>query len=119
MSSNTTATERLLEMSNKLWDAMYESGEVPTYGERARYYLALKDAMDENAKLRQQLADVTESMGRVEERCAKLRELVRHMYECMGNIDADGNHECYSCEYENAEDNCDYERLMRELGVIQ
>ncbi len=31
---------------------------------------------DENAKLRQQLADVTESMGRVEKRCAKLRELV-------------------------------------------
>ena len=28
-------------------------------------------------ELRQQLADATESMGRVEERCAKLRELVR------------------------------------------
>lgn len=34
----------------------------------------------ENAKLRQQLADVTESMGRVEGRCAKLRELVQQMY---------------------------------------
>lgn len=53
MSSNTTASERLLEVSNKLWDAMYESGEVPTYAERAHYYLALKDAMDENAKLRE------------------------------------------------------------------
>lgn len=73
----------------------------------------------ENAKLQQQLADVTESMGRVEERCAKLRELVRHMYECMGNIDADGNHECYSCEYENTEGKCDFGRRMRELGVIQ
>lgn len=28
----------------------------------------------ENTKLRTQLADVTESMGRIEERCAKLRE---------------------------------------------
>lgn len=34
---------------------------------------------DENAKLRTQLADVTESMGRVEERCAKLREQVDYM----------------------------------------
>lgn len=31
----------------------------------------------ENAKLLTQLEDVIESMGRVEERCAKLRELVR------------------------------------------
>ena len=53
MSGNTTAIERLLEVSNKLWDAMYESGEVPTYAERAHYYLALKDAMDENANLRE------------------------------------------------------------------
>ena len=30
--------------------------------------------------LRTQLADVTESMGRVEERCAKLRELVRDVW---------------------------------------
>ena len=34
----------------------------------------------ENATLRTQLADVTESMSRVEERCAKLRELVRDFY---------------------------------------
>lgn len=48
---------------------------------------------------------------------AKLRKLVRHMYECMGNIDADGNHECYSCEYENTDGKCDFGRRMRELGV--
>ena len=48
---------------------------------------------------------------------AKLRELVRHLYECMCNIDADGNYECDSCEYDNAEGECDFERLMRELGV--
>ena len=33
----------------------------------------------ENAKLRQQLADVTVSIGRVEERCAKLRELLDYV----------------------------------------
>ena len=33
----------------------------------------------ENAALRQQLADAAESMGRVEERCAGLRELARDM----------------------------------------
>lgn len=48
---------------------------------------------------------------------AKLRELVRHLYECMCNIDMDGNHECDSCEYDNTDGLCDYERLMRELGV--
>lgn len=45
----------------------------------------------------------------------KLRELLLHMYTCMGNVDADGNHECFSCEYEGAE--CDYDRRMRELGI--
>lgn len=36
----------------------------------------LQRANAENTTLRQQLADVTESMGRVEERCAKLREYI-------------------------------------------
>lgn len=62
MSGNTTATERLLEVSNKLWDAMYESGEVPTYAERAHYYLALKDAMDESAKLRELVSDYSDCL---------------------------------------------------------
>lgn len=47
----------------------------------------------------------------------KLRELVRHMHECMCNVDADGNYECYSCEYDNADDGCNFERLMRGLGI--
>lgn len=34
---------------------------------------------DENAALRTQLADVTESMGRVEERCAELRKLAKKL----------------------------------------
>ncbi len=58
MSGNTTAIERLLEVSNKLWDAMYKSGEVPTYVERFHYYLALKEAMDEDAKLRERVAEL-------------------------------------------------------------
>ena len=48
---------------------------------------------------------------------AKLRELVRHLYTCMCNIDMDGNYECFLCKYENTDGLCDYERLMRELGV--
>lgn len=61
-----------------------------------------KAVRDENAKLRQQLADVTESIGRIEERCAKLRELVLELYE----------------------DQCDegdqwrYRDRMSELGVV-
>lgn len=35
----------------------------------------------ENAALRTQLADVTESMGRVEERCAELRGLCGEMFK--------------------------------------
>lgn len=54
---------------------------------------------------------------RLQDENAKLRELVSHMHECMSNIDADGNYECDSCEYENTEGKCDFGRRMRELGV--
>ncbi len=40
----------------------------------------VRKADAESEKLRTQLADVTESMGRVEERCAKLRELACHLW---------------------------------------
>ena len=46
---------------------------------------------------------------------AKLRKLVCHMYECMSNVDADGNRECFSCKYEGAE--CEFDRRMAQLGV--
>ena len=49
------------------------------------------------------------------EQVEELRELVLHMYTCMGNVDADGNHECFSCEYEGAE--CDFVDRMRDLVV--
>lgn len=63
----------------------------------------IEDARAECAKLSTQLADVTESMGRVEERCAKLRELVDELYPLAdyGAMDAS--------ELDRAHD------LMREL----
>lgn len=58
----------------------------------------------ENDKLRTQLDDVTASLGRVEERNAKLRELVRDLYEFAMDEYPDG-----------AELN--FANRMRELGV--
>lgn len=91
-------------------------------GAQADTYRDLCDQLkDENATLRQQLADVTESMGRVEERCAALRELVRILYYCVLPWK-----DCDKCAMNGAEmhveisdiEFCDgmYDR-MRELGV--
>lgn len=84
----------------------------------------------ENAKLRQQLADVTESMGRVEERCAKLRELVRdvnraaHMlceaWEGSCSKEAEGMSLHAVCPISDTNELCVFGKLyerMRELGV--
>ena len=64
------------------------------------------DKMDcletENAKLRG-ARDVWQ------ENDAKLRELGRHLYECAFR------HSCAACEY--ADDACDFEYDMRELGI--
>lgn len=54
----------------------------------------MRDANAENAQLRQQLDDVTESMGRVEERCAKLRELCKWAILC-----SEGDVRCEACPY--------------------
>ena len=43
----------------------------------------LQRANAENAKLRTQLADVTESMGRVEERCARMRKACAELAEFL------------------------------------
>ena len=67
------------------------------------------DVRAENAKLRTQRADVTESVGRMEERCAKLRELAWDMHECLED-------ECKRCHEWG--DICDLEHEMRELGVM-
>lgn len=49
-------------------------------------------------------------------------EYIMHCNGCgyeFGHVlyNADGNHECDSCEYDNEEGKCDYERRMRELGI--
>lgn len=54
----------------------------PVYDHTRKYIESLEA---ENDKLRTQLADVTESMGRMEERCAKLRKLVRSMLAFQNN----------------------------------
>ena len=75
---------------------MSEPKPMPSYWALAEEVTHLHGQLDklkaENAALRIQLADVTESMGRVEERCAKLRELVGdyHMFE---------HGDCHSCRY--------------------
>lgn len=46
----------------------------------------------ENEKLRTQLADVTASMGRVEERCAGLREACAELLEMAESLDPDWLH---------------------------
>ena len=66
-------------------------------------------------RLKETAASAIRERDQLKAENAKLRELVSHMYECMCNVDADGNHECYSCEYEDG--GCDFERLMRDLGV--
>ena len=78
----------------------------------------LQRANAENATLRQQLADATESMGRVEERCAKLRELVKDMWPHVRYR----SRMCGECELPcDTSDECLlYEPMrqrMRELGV--
>ena len=80
-------------------------------------HLLHNQAEAENAELRTQLADVTVSMGRVEKRCAKLRELVCDYGHCM-------HADCDLCEYDGTEStHCplspcfpDIDEL-RELGI--
>lgn len=74
----------------------------------------------ENATLRTQLADVTESMGRVEERCAKLRELLARVERARRDLcDAYPDAELLNCEECPAWSECkgDLADRMRELGV--
>ena len=80
--------------------------------------------------LRTQLADVTVSMGRVEERCAKLRELVRDLVTtvrgCGQDEDGYGQLPCEEvCPHWSNDgectrlhrDQCWYEEQARELGI--
>lgn len=146
MSGNTTAIERLLEVSNNLWDAMYESGEVPTHAERSYYYLSLKDAMDENAKLREErdyykalwehaavtdceLRRVRSAWKENRKQNAKLRETLRRrteQFSGMGEMWVERGVENAKLRelvrelYEDQCESCDewkYRDRMRELGV--
>lgn len=49
------------------------------FAERVRFGNELADLKAENSQLRRQLADVTESMGRIEKRCAQYQKLVELM----------------------------------------
>ena len=82
----------------------------------------------ENDTLRTQLADVTESMGRVEERCAKLRELAERAWKsaerlCQafdGPCRDDGVTIYKPCPMGERDEECVYGQLqrdLRELGV--
>lgn len=77
---------------------MSEPKPMPSYWAIAEEVTHLHGHLDklqaENAKLRTQLTDVTESMGRVEERCARLRGLVRDYEHCSMHAD------CDRCEYD-------------------
>ena len=50
---------------------------------------------------------------------AKLRELVRHMHTCMEHYEMEGTISCDRCPLDNDVGNCDFERRMRELGVVE
>jgi len=78
--------------------------------------------------LRTQLADVTESMGRVEERCAKLREMAEKTWKAAemlcqawsGPCHADGASIKPPCPLDERDELCVYgqiQRDMRELGI--
>lgn len=97
----------------KKWDG------TPTYDDLNAENAKLRDLMYERAH-RHAIQHMTEDELRIVatnalDENAELRELVLHIYTCMGNVDADGNHECFSCEYEGAE--CDYADLMRKLRI--
>jgi hypothetical protein len=99
----------------------YVGGEVPESGNSCEFnrldnegftYCAsateVVRLMAENAKLYTQLADVTESMGRVEERCAKLRKLVVDICSCARD------NPCSRCYFVSGK--CEFCDRMRELG---
>ena len=64
---------------------------------------------DENARLRSCLSDDAENARMIMAENVKLRELVRHLRECTRH------NVCAVCEY--ADDACDFDYDMRELGI--
>lgn len=76
----------------------------------------IRELKAENAKLSTQLTDVTESMGRMEERCAKLRELVLEVWRSCP-VDEDDCKKCPHSIVESDEVWCDIPIRMSELGI--
>jgi len=50
---------------------------------------------------------------------AELRELVSHLRTCMEHYEMDGTINCDRCPLDNNTGNCDFERRMSELGVVE
>lgn len=68
--------------------------------EQRRYYERMIDEIAETCR---------EQHEKLQAENAKLRELVKHLYECARH------NTCAVCEY--ADDACDFDYDMRELGV--
>ena len=73
----------------------------------------------ENVTLRQQLADVTESMGRVEERCTKLRDALKELVVgTHAEMCADrGMWRCRECVMYHGDESCAVADAMELLGI--
>lgn len=104
----------------------YTGGEVPETGNPCEFYVMDEEGFpvchsaSENAALRQQLTDVAESMGRIEERCARLRELVRRYVEYTSQDRCEGcvcKSRCNDGEVEECWQRTEIRKLARELGV--
>lgn len=86
----------------------------------------MRNANAENAKLRTQLTDVTESIGRMEERCAKLRELAERAWKAAeklcqafeGPCRDDGVTIYEACPMGERDEECVYGQLQRELREL-
>lgn len=111
------AVDALNELSHRLAD-------VDT--EQLRLHRDNKRLLAENATLRTQLADVTESMGRVEERCANLRGLAERAWKSAERLcqafdrpcSDDGVTTCKPCPMGARDEECVYGQLQRELREL-
>ena len=96
--------------------------EIETYPGRGELYCGHCDLTigGNDAKTPEELIALMDSSEhrRLKAENAKLRELVRHMNTCLEHYEPDGSVGCEHCPLDNDTGNCDYERRMRELGVI-
>lgn len=63
--------------------------------------------------------NLVDYVGKLESENARLRELVKHLNVCnyYTSIECE-NVPCHECPYDNDTGNCDFDRRMRELGVV-